>query len=649
MRLPRSLLLPLSCSAKKYTSYKGISNELVRFRLVETSSIAAFPHCLSCGTMTKPYDRNSSLMRKEFHKVANSMQIPVVEFDLDLILQYANPAAVVLLKLDESKFALGLHVDSLVVPEQYTLVKDGLRLLQGDVEPTSISLRVTTGNGVAIPCQVYADRIRDGSKVIGFIVYVVDLSRRELAEGKILSHKETLEFMVDYSSFSGITIVDDAYKLEYVNDKFCDIMGRRRSEVLGHNFREFLHPDSDSIVAERYKKRQSGEEILSVYEIKVVRKDGEVRDIHMNVGSIRGSDGRARTVAQLLDITEEKKRAQALADSEHRYRNLVETMDSGLSVDNNKGRMILANDALCRMLGYDFPDELIGQKITTILHGWTENNIYEKVRDRKAGKIEQYEAQLIHKSGGMVPAMVTASPMLDHNNEYVGSMAVFTNISELKKTEAEVHFLLDLLLHDIGNQLQLILAGGDFLERSAPPDQIVRSKRYIMDGALRCMELIQKVRRAEESKSEPLSPLLLSLVARAETELLFKQRGVRVDLSGLDDNITVYADQALSQLIWNLLENAVIHNPKAESEKMVAISGSTTGNTFTLSVSDNGPGIIDAKKNELFNPTRRYGGVGLHLVRRLAEKYGGTPKVLDRVDGHPEEGLRIDIQFDLVP
>ncbi len=598
--------------------------------------------------MRQPYERKPSLKRKEFRKLANSMQLPVVEFDLDLSLQYANGAAVTLLKLEESKFMSGLHADDLVIPEQHAFVHESLKILQGDVEPTSVSLRLTTSDGVAIPCQVFANKVTDESGITGYVIYAVDLSRRESIEAKMLSRKEILEFMVEYFSFSGITITDDKYKFEYVNDKLCDILGRRRSEVLGHDFREFIHDDSIDFATERYERRQMGEEVPSIYELKFVHKDGNARNIRMNVGAIKGRNGHVRTVAQLLDITEEKKGAQALEESEHRYRNLVETMDSGLSVDNTDGRITFVNDALCRMLGYDSPDELIGQKITTILHGWTENNINEKVRDRKAGKIEQYEAQLIHKTGGVVPAMVTASPVLDHNDEYIGSMAVFTNVSKLKKTEAEVHFLLDLLLHDIGNQLQLILAGGDFLERNAPPDQIVRSKRYIMDGALRCMELIQKVRRAEESKSEPLSPNLLSIVAQAETELLFKQRGVRVDLSGLDDNITVYADQALSQLIWNLLENAVIHNPRAESEKMVAISGSTTGKTFTLSVSDNGPGIIDGKKSELFNPTRRYGGVGLHLVRRLAEKYGGTPKVRDRVEGHPEEGLRIDIQFNLV-
>ncbi len=598
--------------------------------------------------MTISYERKPSPDRTEFRRVADTMLIPVVEFDLELSLLYANPAALSMLKFCDERLSEGLKVKDLLIPEQHALVNEALGLLDGDVEPTSLSLRIVTGSGVAIPCQVYADRIFNDGKPIGFAVYVVDLSRREATEEKILSRKEILEFMVDYYSFSGIIIVDDQFKFEYVNDKLCDIIGRRRSEILGHDFREFMYPESVDIVSERYVKRQQGEEVPSVYELQVLRKDGEIRDIRLNVGSIRGSDGNIRTVAQILDISEEKEGARALEESEHRYRNLVETMDSGLSVDDTEGRMILVNDALSRMLGYDSPEDLIGKKITSVLHGWTENNVAQKVEERKAGKIEHYEAQLRHKTGGIVPVVVSASPLLDRNDEYVGSMAVFADISELKKTEAEVHFLLDLILHDIGNQLQLILAGGDFLERDSPGDQIIRSKRYIMDGALRCLELIQKVRRAEESKSEPLAARHLCTVTYAESELLFKQRGVRVDHSELGDGIIVYADQALSQLVWNLLENAVIHNPKPEKEKLVTVSGSISGDTFTLSISDNGPGILDDRKKELFNPSRRYGGVGLHLVRRLAEKYGCTPKVRDRVEGHSEEGLRIDIDFKLV-
>ena len=66
-----------------------------------------------------------------------------------------------------------------------------------------------------------------------------------------------------------------------------------------------------------------------------------------------------------------------------------------------------------------------------------------------------------------------------------------------------------------------------------------------------------------------------------------------------------------------------------------------------LSVADNGPGLSDSKKAELFDPSRRYGGVGLHLVRRLVEKYGGTVEVTDRVRGKPEHGLKFVIRLQM--
>jgi PAS domain S-box-containing protein len=575
------------------------------------------------------------------------MHIAVVEFDEESMLCYANPPALELFQFKKDSLEAGVAVHDVVADEQHDLIDQGLKLLANGESPTSISLRIIRGDGVKIPTQVYTDNIVKKGKTAGFVVYIIDLSRREAAEEQIVARKEILEFMVDYYSFSGIVVIDDKYKFEYVNDKMCDILGRRRSELLGHDFRETLHPNSLDMVAERYRKRQRGDTVPSVYEFQVVRKNGEVVDIRMNVGTIRGRDRTIKTVAQLIDITDEKRSAFALQESERRYRSLIETMDSGLGVDNAEGRLVMANDALCKMMGCDDPESLIGMPITDILHGWTENQVHEKMEERKKGKIEHYEALLKHKSGGLVPVMVSASPLLGPDNEFLGSIAIFTDISELKKTEAEVYFLLDLLLHDIGNQLQLILAGGDFLEKDSPPEQIMRSKRYVMDGALRCLELIQKVRKAEESKTEPLRSMNIGTVIQAESELLFKQRGVRVDVGKIPEDLMVLADQALSQLIWNLLENAVVHNPLEDSKKMVRVRGKVSGKTFVLSISDNGPGLSDRKKPELFEPTRRYGGVGLHLVRRLAEKYGSTPQVKDRVKGKPDQGLKVIVKFQI--
>ena len=143
-------------------------------------------------------------------------------------------------------------------------------------EPSvSVSLRVLRKDGVRIPTQVYTNMITENGDVTGYIVYIVDLSRRETAEEKMLDRKEILEFMVDYYSFAGMIVVGEDYRFEYVNDKMCDILGRRRSELLGHDFREFLHPDSVELVTERYLRRQKGETVPSLYEFKTIRKNGE--------------------------------------------------------------------------------------------------------------------------------------------------------------------------------------------------------------------------------------------------------------------------------------------------------------------------------------------------------------------------------------
>ncbi|MHA2026895.1 MAG: PAS domain-containing protein [Candidatus Thorarchaeota archaeon] len=208
--------------------------------------------------MKQSFKRKPSPKRKSFHKIADEMLIPVIELDTNFVLTYANLPAIELMKIDRSVLNEGVSVPDLVVAEQLAQVEDGLRILRNGVPSVSMSLRVVRGDGVKVPTQAYTNTITEQGKIVGFVVYVLDLSRREAVEDKIHEKKEILEFMVDYYSFAGMIVIDDKYEFEYVNDKLCDLLGRRRSEILGHDFREFLHPDDFDKIAERYRKRQRG-------------------------------------------------------------------------------------------------------------------------------------------------------------------------------------------------------------------------------------------------------------------------------------------------------------------------------------------------------------------------------------------------------
>lgn len=586
------------------------------------------------------------LDREHFREIADNIPIAITEVDLNLRILYMNKQTLDILGLKKEDLKKNLYVKDIVSPPQFRTVAEGLQRLTEGVKATPMGLRVKRKDGAEVSTETIAHLVTHKKKPVGFVVFSTDMTRRNAVEEKLRQQEGLFQIILDHSKFLGILIVDDKFTIEYANDMLCEIVGRTRSEMLGKDFRNLLHPNSVELVAQNYIKRQRGEDAPPVYNAQAMHKDGTIKDITISSSTMMSSDGSVKTVAQVLDITDELAQKGALEESEFKHRTLIETMDSGLCVDDDKGICKLANKALCDMLGYDSPEELVNQPITIWMHGWTHKDIEEKVRERKQGRHEHYEVNLLHRSGEIVPTIVHASPWIDANGTYQGSFAVFTDVSDLKRAEAEAKFLLDLLLHDIGNQLQLILAGADLLDIESSPAEIENARRYVIDGANRCIELINNVRRAEESKNEPLMQTDLAYVLRTQIRLFSGQYGITPAVEGIPDEVIVRANAALGHLFWNLMENAIKHNPRPD--KHLYIKGRKGPTYFTLKFSDNGPGLDHRAKSRLFDPTRRSSGVGIHLVRRLATKYEAHLAVGDRVLGEPEKGLEVTITFDLM-
>ena len=585
--------------------------------------------------------------RVGFRQVADDMPFAIVEVDMGFNLVFANKAALQILGINQSHIESGLSIDTIIAPEQVNPSKKGLQALVNGAEPNPMILKIKRLDGAEISTETFSELIVDDGEPIGFVVYSIDMTRRISIEEKLRHQEGPFHLLVEQSNFVGMLVINDRFELEYVNNRCCDIVGRTRSELLGSDLTAILHPDSVAFVRDHYTRRQKGEEVPTVYEFKIIHPDGKSRDLKISSSVLRVSDGSLKTVGQFIDITEEKTNQQALKESEQKHRTLVETIDSGLIIDDENGIALMVNQPLCLMLGYDDPDDMVGMSILSWIDGWTEDDVQDKLQDRRNGKSEHYELNLVHKSGMLVPVLIHASPWYSPSGEYVGSIAIITDVSDLKQTEAEVRFLLDLLMHDIGNQLQLILAGVDLLGSDIPPEQKPNALRYVIDGANRCLELITNIRRAEESKSEPLRHTDAITILKSQIHLFGKQYDVTPEVTELPSDALINADSALSHLFWNIMENSIKHNP--EPEKQVWISGEVlTHDILVLRFADNGPGLAFKKKQSLFDPSRRSRGVGIHLVRRLATKYNASLSVGDRISGEPEKGLEISIKFPLI-
>ncbi|MFW9844629.1 MAG: ATP-binding protein [Candidatus Thorarchaeota archaeon] len=105
----------------------------------------------------------------------------------------------------------------------------------------------------------------------------------------------------------------------------------------------------------------------------------------------------------------------------------------------------------------------------------------------------------------------------------------------------------------------------------------------------------------------------------------------------------VLADGYINVLLLNLLENAVIHNPNRRKRVWVKLNSVVDG--FEVRIADNGLGLSDKQKIEILDPSRRFGGIGVHQARNIVNKYGGHLFVVDRVRDEPTKGAEFRIFF----
>ncbi|MHA1634071.1 MAG: PAS domain-containing sensor histidine kinase [Candidatus Thorarchaeota archaeon] len=450
---------------------------------------------------------------------------------------------------------------------------------------------------------------------------------------------ETINLVLN-NALEGIVIIGDDLILEYVNEAGSKLFGGSPSELIGHGFNEFMIDDIARFVIERYEKRRKGEDVPDSYSFDVIRKDGEKRTLEGCFELFIGPDGKQKTLAIVLDSTQIIENQKALEESKTRYKLLVETMKDGLAIDNEEGELTYVNDAFCRMLGCS-PGELIGKHWSDLTDEMTPDDVKGKIRERKSGVSESYELTWCHKNGTTVPTIVSATPYIDYDGRFAGTFAVITEITDQKEAEESIQFYLDLLSHDIANQLQVIMTSSGLLEQEVPASYIEDARQDILDAVDRCNRLITKVKRAGQIRRIPVTSVDLVDIIDEKTAVLERVYSAKIHRTGLKKTVMVDADVLLGELVWNLLENSARHNPTDNKE--VWISVKTKGNSVLLSIGDNGPGLSNARKKNLFTERSHAGGVGLKLVRQMIRKYGGSIEVDDRVKGKPNEGANFTV------
>jgi PAS domain S-box-containing protein len=186
----------------------------------------------------------------------------------------------------------------------------------------------------------------------------IDITEQKKMEEALRESEDFFRTVVN-NSHNGILILDDNFRIIYVNDEITRIGGYSKKEIIGHDFREFLVSGSMMLAEDRYLSRQRGENAPAHYEIKVVKKNGEERTVEIKSSVVKYRCGRKCTMAQLIDVTERKRMEEERKHFEERLSSL-NTYGQSLNMAKNMDviyRLIL--DGMERTLGFEFADVFI--------------------------------------------------------------------------------------------------------------------------------------------------------------------------------------------------------------------------------------------------------------------------------------------------
>ncbi len=422
------------------------------------------------------------------------------------------------------------------------------------------------------------------------------------------------------SMLTGVYITDKSYKFLYVNDIFSWATGYSKEELMEMTILDTVHPEDLERAKKAAKRVENGETLIE--EFRYVTKDGKVRWV---LGLYRPFvyGGKGYAFGNYIDITKQKMLEEKLKESEEFYRMLVDRSFAGIYIVQD-GKFVFANKSVARGAGFSSVEELMKTDPFEIVHPADRELVRKRYMEREAGirDSEMYTWRIVRK--GELRWVAGRSTRI----EYRGKPAVYTTTldvtelhnltEELRRRNEYYNLLSKILRHDVLNDLAVVRAALEIRDEALFERALKR-----LDSAL---EKIKETKALEEA----LGVLKLINVAEIAREVVEKFKDEASFSLKLED-VYVEANEAIKSAIENLIRNAIQHGCVSPLEIEVTVAA--IGDECVVRIADNGVGIADELKDRIFESgfSRKGGGLGLFLVKKIVEMFRGSIRVYDNV------------------
>jgi len=484
-----------------------------------------------------------------------------------------------------------------------------------------------------------------------------EINSRKQVEAALRESEIKYSTLVENSK-DGIIVISDGV-LTFVNKASLELVDYSPEEIVGADFLNFVAPDYRDLVLKRYADRMAGKDVPSIYEIELLRKDGETVPVELNAIRIDFKDKPADLIF-IRNITDRRQTEEALRESEEKYRTVLDGNPDPVIAYDIEGKVMYFNSAFVRVFGWTLDDRL-GRKMDFFVpeEAWPETRMMiDKVLAGE--RFSNVETRRYTKEGEIIPVSISGAVYMGQDGNPLGSVINLRDVSEKKKLENQLHqaqkmeslgTLAGGIAHDFNNLLMGIQVRASLMlldtGASHPYSEHLKGiEDYVKSAADLTKQLLGFARGGRyEVKPTDVNELIIKqnqMFGRTRKEINIQERFEK-------DLWTVDADQGqIEQVLLNIYVNAwqampgggdlIVQTEKMEIDESFSKPYHVeTGKYVRISVTDTGVGMDEATQRRIFDPfftTKEIGrgtGLGLASAYGIIKNHGGFLEVYSEI------------------
>jgi PAS domain S-box-containing protein len=362
---------------------------------------------------------------------------------------------------------------------------------------------------------------------------------------------------------------------------------------------------------------------------------------------------------------------QSLSESEERFRRLVESSLTGISILKD-GRVAYQNPEQTRLLGeastsparpyveYLHPEDLakveqlnndlLSDKIQTMD---TDFRIFSTTRQNTPGLLRWIKCRTSVVKIGGGNALLTNMMDITRTKELEHLLRMEDKMSSLGRAAAGIAHEIRNPLSAINMYIQALKAAIRGAGRGSPTEDAGHIIDQLQIASDKIGSIIKRVMDFSKPTELRLVRTHLNRCIEKAVELstpALREADIRLEQTLAPDLPECPADgQLIEEVLLNLISNATQALMHRQSPRYIHVASGLEGDTIVIAVADSGPGVPEMHRESIFDPfftTRSNGtGIGLSLARRIVLDHGGCLSVASSRWG----GAQFSIQLPLTP